>query len=123
MKRPRKPSRPKVPSLDDKRAKSPPGRDTADFLADKAAGIEPGNIFAWRGEHVTAGPRGKVVAIVKRDLYRHRLTNIDDFDWLIEPPGLKTNVKDTPGFRELTDGRPQVCIDGEWRPALSPEGG
>lgn len=122
MKRPHKPSKPKVPSMDDKRAKSPPGRSVADFLSDKAAGIEPGNIFAWRGEKVT-GPHGKVVAIVRRDLYRHRATNVDDFEWLIDPPDLHTNVKDTPGFRELADGRPQVCIDGEWRPELSPEGG
>lgn len=78
-------------------------------------------IFARRGERVT-DDAGTVVAVVKRDLYRHRLMNRDDFAWLIDPPDVHTNVKATPGFRELSDGRPQVCIEGEWRPAPPSEG-
>lgn len=82
---------------------------------------DPGVVFARRGERVT-DEKGRTVAIVKRDLYRHTLATVDDFEWKIAVPK-KGAAMQPPGFRELPDGRPQVCIDGEWRPELSQEGG
>lgn len=115
--------KPKVPSMDDKATPSPPGRDSAAYDADTAAGISPGAIFAWRGELVTDETARVVFAVVKRDLYRHRVASVDDFDWKITAvPKKGDDLNLTPGFRTLADGRPQVCIEGEWRPALGPEG-
>jgi hypothetical protein len=83
---------------------------------------DPG-IFARRGDRVTDGD-GTVVAIVKRDLSRHSTVSAADFAWIIDiPTPRKGEAVTQPGFRTLPDGRPQVCIEGQWRPVLSPVGG
>jgi hypothetical protein len=75
-----------------------------------------GTIFARPGERVT-DEHGKTVCFVKNPLRRQHIAKVDDFEgWTVPKPHKGDDMRLTPGFRMLNDGRPQVHVAGEWKP-------
>ena len=65
-----------------------------------------------RGERVIVD--GKLIAEVRRDLFRDDLCRPADFEWFITPPKVNEVFDDIPGFRTGPYGQPDVFLSGEW---------